>query len=183
MLNPHFRWRGIQWKHFRTSKTNRVARSSEDLVFDGSHDWLEDKKSLTKVKKNKDVWSKDQKELVKKGVQTSDVHALKQAEKLTKLMCDLQKHGGPCATAEDVDKLSSTYSDDPKKLQRYLNEELRFRRDVNTRYAVNQKCPLYKQRGPDVDNKLRISNLKALLSRSDERSCVAMDDIRAAYNL
>ena len=27
MLKPHFRGRGIQWKHFRTCKTNRVARS------------------------------------------------------------------------------------------------------------------------------------------------------------
>ena len=26
MLKPHFRGRGIQWKHFRTCKTNRVAR-------------------------------------------------------------------------------------------------------------------------------------------------------------
>lgn len=67
---------------------------------------MEDKKSLTKVKKIKDEWSKQH-----------NVHALKRAEKLTKLVCDLQKHGGPCATAEDVDKLSPTLSDDPKKLQ------------------------------------------------------------------
>ena len=52
--------------------------------------------------------------------------------KLTKLMCDLQNHGGPCATAEEVEKLSSTYSDYPKKLQLYLNKEFQFRRDAYT---------------------------------------------------
>jgi len=71
------------------------------------------------------------------------------------------------ATAEDVDKLGPTLLDDPKKLQ-------------TLRYTVYQKCPLYKQRGPDINNTLRISKLKAQLSRSDERSCIAMDDIWAA---
>merc|ERR1712015_192543 len=102
---------------FAKSDAAITIKSSEDLVFNGYHDWLEDKKILTKVKKIKDEWSKQHEELVKIGVQTSDVRALKRAEKLTKVMCDLRKHVGPCVTAEDMDKLSSTYSNDPKKLQ------------------------------------------------------------------
>ena len=76
----------------RFAKADAVItiKYSEDLVFNGYHDWLEDKKILTKVKKIKDEWSKQHEELVKIGVQTSDVRALKRAEKLTKVMCDLR---------------------------------------------------------------------------------------------
>ena len=49
---------------------------------------------------------------------------------------------------------------DEKKIAKMLNDELRFRQDLNLRYSVSQDCYLYRQRG--ITNEEHIQNLRLL---------------------
>ena len=83
---------------------------------------------------------------------------------------------------EEIDQFLETQKNEKisdKQLTTMLNDEIRFRRDANLRYALTKNCYLYKQR--KVSNDERVRNLKILVQRPDGRSTATLDDLRDVY--
>ena len=160
-----------------------VISGAKDLVFDVSHSWKNiTSKQVNEIKVEEVKWTEQQLNLRDLGCTDAYTVALERQSKMTTLIEKLKGHGGPLNSEEEIDQFLEIQKEkkvSDKQLASMLNNEIRFRREANLRYALTKNCYLYKQR--KISNDERIRNLRILVQRPDGRSTATLDDLRHVY--
>jgi hypothetical protein len=134
------------------------------------------------MKEKQQNWNAQQQQLIESAVKPSEVAPLERAQKMTKLIETLKRHGGPLNSPKEIDEFLERYSHLPEnKIATTLNHEIRFIRDSNIKFSVPQGCYLYKQRG--ISNQKRIENLNLLVQQPKAKSTANLDDLRLIYGV
>ena len=88
-----------------------------------------------------------------------------------------EKHGGPVTSTDDLKSLVQNWKGPEKNLHKSLNLEIRLGRLTFTN--VKASCPLFRQKGLTIDQKVK--NIGSLLTTQLEMSVEAtMDDLDEA---
>ena len=116
--------------------------------------------------------------MIKLGVDEADVNTICTENQVIKVMSQCKtSHDGPVITIEALHKLVQEKSIDDKELHKCLNLEIRFRKFTLT--EVKSSCPLFRQKGLSVQEKLQ--NLEALIdSQLNFKALASMSDLEAA---
>lgn len=121
-----------------------------------------------------------QKELIASNVDEEDAAKLATSNKVIRCVSACKKsHQGPITTIEELDTLVQDWNGTEKGLQKALDLEIRFRKF--TFYKVKTTCPLFKQCGLTVEQKVK--NLTTLITSQLECRVLAdMMDLENAIN-
>ena len=167
-------------KGFEKVASDLVIKYSKDLI-GTEHLWhkKENRRVAQEINIKQTKFDKQQKYLASKGLDIQDASNLCTANKVLKCIADCQKsHNGPLMDIESLETLLSKFKDE-KNLHKALNLEIRFRKFTLT--EVKSTCPLFRQKGLTVEEKM--TNLKALISSQlDFKALADMEDLEDAIN-
>ena len=159
-----------------------VIKYSRDFITAGEHQWRTKaiRKIAAKLEVKQDNFNKKQKALVAIGVDEEDAVKLVAGNKIMRCVAQCKKsHGGPLTTAEEINDIVKNWTGMEKALHSALDLEIRFRKFTFT--TVKAVCPLFKQRGLSVEQKVK--NISSLIdSQLDLKALADMTDLESAIN-
>ena len=166
---------------FNKCSDDLIIKYAKDII-DGKHGWTTkaNRKLSKKLEAKQRKFDQNQKELVASNVDEEDAAKLATSNKVIRCVSACKKsHQGPITTIEELDTLVQGWNGTEKELQRALDLEIRFRK--YTFYKVKTTCPLFKQRGLTVEQKVK--NLTTLItSQLEFRVLADMMDLENAIN-
>jgi len=158
-----------------------IIKYGRDLV-DGQHSWSTkaNRKLADELKIKQHLFDKKQKVLMATNIDEEDAAKLATSNKVIRCVSNCKKtHNGPLTTVEELNELVRNWKFSEKALHSTLDLEIRFRKF--TFYKVKATCPLFKQRGLSVEQKIK--NLTTLIGSQLEFKVLAdMDDLEKAIN-
>ena len=120
--------------------------------------------------------------MINNGVDEADANNICTENKVLKYISKCQEsHNGPITSIESLHKLVGERSseENEKEIHKCLNLEIRFRK--YTLNEVKKTCPLFRQKGLSVQQKVK--NLEALIdSQLAFKALASMDDLELAIN-
>ena len=164
---------------FDKSTSDLVIKYSKDLI-GNEHQWQtkENRNAAKSIKVKQTQFDNVQKQLIKNGVDEVDANNICSENKVLKCITQCKTlHNGPFVDVNKLHNLVQNKSIAEKDLHKSLNLEIRFRKLTLT--EVKSTCPLFKQRGLTIDEKVK--NLESLInSQLQFRALADMNDLEAA---
>lgn len=124
------------------------------------------------------LFDKKQQELISCSVDEEDAVKLTANNRVIKFVAACKKsHGGPFTAIEELTECVKNWNKSEKLLHTALDSEIRFRK--YSFINVKTSCPLFKQRGLTVEQKVK--NLTALIgSQMELKNLAEMQDLEDA---
>ena len=169
---------------FDKCASDLIIKYGKDLVGDNDNWRSKANKAAAKILTIKQKeFDKKQEQLIKNGVNEADATHLCSANQVIKCLAQCKaSHDGPLVTIEELHKLvdeKKKKKDKDKELHKALNLEIRFRKFTLT--EVKNTCPLFRQKGLTVEQKVK--NLESLIdSQLDFKVLADMDDLESAID-
>ena len=159
-----------------------VIKYSWDFVTAGKHQWRTKaiRRIASQLEVKQDKFYQHQNDLVAIGVDEEDAVKLVTGNKTMRCVAQCKKsHGGPLTTVDEINAMVQNWSGTDKALHSALDPEIRFRKFTFT--TVKAVCPLFKQRGVSVEQKVK--NISSLIdSQLDLKALADMTDLESAIN-
>ena len=157
-----------------------IIKYSKDLLKSNAFEWRtkatrEKAKQLKTLEKS---FKHAQRRLICSSVDEEEASILCSNNKILQCInaCK-QKHNGPLTTTEELNNLVNNWEVSEKLLHTSLNLEIRLRKLTYTN--IKTTCPLFKQKGLTIKQKVR--NLQSLIeTQLDMKTLADMDDLEAA---